>query len=465
MTDGGRSAVYVDGQVIVLSEMATFILDTVPDGVAVHIDGIESSVVAEFGPPPPPGDAKMLTRGQVIDLLAHGVLIDDAPTVATAPTVRSTESLYAALAHLRSTHQSRWHLPNDVSPAEFLASARQHHVLPFLAHHSHRLDLPTDLDAAMTAASTRVNASVRVLVGELAHALEALTRADVRALVFKGLALATQAYGHASVRGAGDLDLLVSPQDLVAAHEALVRAGWRHDPTYPRPAPSWAWRHMVRTGYELTLESDVSILDLHWHLSPMKSTSPSFDDLWRRREVLDIGGRQVPTLSRYDALAHSAAHSAKDQWRWLRSLLDVHLLASDARTWQPNRRLRHDELVTLGLAVLALGRPETAPTVVDQAALAALPHRERVIALHVGTEQSHVPPETPGTTLARSLRAIWRSRSSVTEVPRVVSSSLLPTWLTVDEQAASAAAAVPRLLSRRARLMTRRVMRRDASTR
>ena len=35
-----------------------------------------------------------------------------------------------------------------------------------------------------------------------------------------------------------------------------------------------------------------------------------------------------PPCRAYDALAHSAGHAAKDRWRWLRSLLDVHVLAS-----------------------------------------------------------------------------------------------------------------------------------------
>ena len=62
----------------------------------------------------------------------------------------------------------------------------------------------------MTAVGTRTEASVEVLVGELVHALDALDRAGVRALAFKGLALAAQAYGDAAARGAGDLDLLVA---------------------------------------------------------------------------------------------------------------------------------------------------------------------------------------------------------------------------------------------------------------
>ncbi|WP_107766533.1 nucleotidyltransferase family protein [Nocardioides terrigena] len=457
--EDGRAAVYVDDQVIVLSEMATVILDTVQDNGTARLDDITQVVLDEFGPPPRPGDAAEMTRNQVLDLIAHGVLVDDDPIVATAPTQRSTEALKDALRHLRSSDHTRWQIPEDVTPGEFLASGRQHHVTSLVAHHIDRLVLPSDLESALRMTTTRTDASVRLLAGELGRALDALDRAGVRALAIKGLALSAQAYGDSTVRGAGDLDLVVPPADVATAHKALVEAGWRHDPAHPIPGSSWAWRHALRTGYELTLESDTSVVDLHWHLSPMKSTCPSFDDLWKRREVLNLGHREVSTLSRYDALAHSAAHSAKDEWRWMRSLVDVHALASDSRTWHADRPLRHDELVTLGLSVLALGRPDCAPPVVDHAVRLAQPYWDDSTALHLHTLQTHVSPATPGTTLIRTLRGSWRSRSAITEVPRVLSRSLLPTWLTVDEPSTTVLVAAPRVMARRIRLMIGRLAR------
>lgn len=456
--EGGRAAVYVDDQVIVLSEIATVILDAVPELGIATLNSLTAAVVAEFGPPPPPGSATDLTRDQVMELVAHGVLADEDPTLPSTPTARSTKAVRDALRHIRATDQLRWQLPPDVAPAELLASAHQHHVLPFLAHHASRLDLPTGLESALAVAATRADASVDVLVDELGRALDALDRAGVRAIVFKGVALATQAYGDPSARGAGDLDLLVPPADLATAHTALSGAGWRPDPAYPEPGPSWAWRHQVRTGYELTLTSTVSAIDLHWHLLPTRGTSPAFDQLWVRRQVLDIGGHRVPTLSRYDALAHSAAHSAKDQWRWLRSLLDVHVLASDTQTWTPDRPLRDDELITLGLAVRAFGLPDCSPVVVSQAVSAAEPHWAEVVALHTNTERVHDSPATPGTSLMRSIRGAWRTGAAVPELPRVISRSLLPPWLTVEEPSPHAVVAVPRVLSRRTRGMARRVL-------
>ena len=94
-----------------------------------------------------------------------------------------------------------------------------------------------------------------MLAADLSVALAALRDADVRALAFKGVALSAQAYGDFSLRGAGDLDVLVAPEDLERAHGVLRSAGWAPAPGYPTPGPSWAWRHFVRTGNELLLSS------------------------------------------------------------------------------------------------------------------------------------------------------------------------------------------------------------------
>ena len=81
-------------------------------------------------------------------------------------------------------------------------------------------------------------------------------------------------------------------------------------------------------GHELLLSNSETDIDLHWHLVPTRGTFPDFDTLWDRREDVMVDGSSTPTLSAYDALAHSAGHAAKDRWRWMRSMLDVHVLAS-----------------------------------------------------------------------------------------------------------------------------------------
>jgi hypothetical protein len=217
---------------------------------------------------------------------------------------------------------------------------------------------------------------------------------------------------------------------------------------FPRPGGSWAWRRLVRDYYELSLERDGgSAIDLHWHLGPVRNAFPDFDAMWSRRASVSIGGRAVSTLSAYDALAHSASHSAKDHWRWLRGLLDVRLLMADPTTWRAaDRPLRHDQLLTVGLAARMLGVPAGAPPVVHEAVRMAAGAWDTAIARQAGPSHVDIHTRVPGTGLYRALLALSRAGADTGDLRRQLSTSLLPLTTTADRGASSAWVAVPRVM-------------------
>ncbi len=90
--EDGRSAVFVNEQVIVLSEIATAILQVIPPDGSVTLEHLTNEVVAEFGPPAPPLDAGTLVTQQVHDLVAHSVLNTDEPTSNDALTPQAVQS-------------------------------------------------------------------------------------------------------------------------------------------------------------------------------------------------------------------------------------------------------------------------------------------------------------------------------------------------------------------------------------
>jgi hypothetical protein len=464
-----RSVVMVDESVLGLSPIATAILEAVPVGTEVSLQALTDHVVAIFGPPDHSQSASSLTRQQVWDLVAHNVLVVvedeqpvDRPPAATRerpgdlPRGEPDEAVTAlrdALRHLRSDTPGRWVAPDSLGPEALVRAARQHHVVPYLGAHLDRLALPDGAGPAIDVAAGRQRAGAALLAADLSVALAALTRAGVPALAFKGVALAAQAYGDYAARGAGDLDLLVAPTEVARAHEALTAAGWRPAPACPVPGPSWAWRHLVQSGNELTLIGDRSEIDLHWDLSPVRGTFPSFETLWERREIVTVAERPVPTLSAYDALAHSAGHAAKDEWRWLRSMLDVHVLAAAQAAWLAvDRPLRTDQLLTLGLVVHEFGLPPGAPPVAALAAQRVGASRLRRVRLHhERTAPRHQPRTVPGHALLSLLRTAWLTDRSFTQVALLLRRSAFPPWLTADLDSPKAVVAVPTILARRTR--------------
>ncbi|WP_167288802.1 nucleotidyltransferase domain-containing protein [Nocardioides seonyuensis] len=455
--EDGRGVVMVGESVLVLTEVATAIVEAVPDASTLTVAEVAASVVEVFGEPDAPHTAEGLTLQHVHDLVAHGVLEivegsrDGTASLLDQRTRRdAVEAVRSALRHVLSGGTDRWSLPPSVESDAFVKAAHQHHVVAFLALHLDRLTLPPRARSVLLADAAHLQAGARILATDLARALEVLDAAGVRALAFKGVALAVQAHGDLTARGAGDLDLLVAPADLERAHAALTRAGWSPAPEYPVPGPSWAWRHFVRTHNELTLESATSSIDLHWHLAPTRSTFPPFDDLWLRRDLVEVAGRAVPTLSPYDALAHSAGHAARDRWRWLRSLVDVHLLASRSDVWsEANRPLRSDQLLTLGVAVRMLGDLPGAPAVVVRAVSESSDVWKQALADQLSTEVDHRALATPGQQFTRNLRTLARTRGTPTEAARLLSRSALPPWLTSQETSPHALVAAPKVLARR----------------
>ncbi|MFW6772743.1 nucleotidyltransferase family protein [Nocardioides sp. CPCC 205120] len=241
-------------------------------------------------------------------------------------TPASVEAVREALRVVLADDGRVFRLPAGVGEDEFLAAADRHRVVVFLSMHLDRLDLPTAVTEELRSRGRRGRLPCLLMAHDLHRALEVLATAGVRALTVKGVALAAQAYGDYTARGSGDLDLLVPPDQVEAAHGALRSAGWLPAGAYPAPGPAWAWRFTVRNYCELPLSGQGVSVDLHWHLATAHDAFPGFDELWDRRVLVDVGGRDVATLGIRDALEHSASHAAKDDWAWLRSVLDVHLL-------------------------------------------------------------------------------------------------------------------------------------------
>ena len=143
----------------------------------------------------------------------------------------------------------------------------------------------------------------------------------------------------------------------------LAEHGWEPR-TFGSASPgTWAWRHLVRTFNEIAFDGRASSVDLHWRLDPSPGALPDFAEAWARRDVVPVDDVvAVPTLSPADAFEHSCWHAAKDEWRWLRSLVDVHRLARLPAVWEAvDRPLSAPVRNTLAVTGHLLGLPAAVP--------------------------------------------------------------------------------------------------------
>jgi hypothetical protein len=334
--------------------------------------------------------------------------------------------------------------------AELLDAIAAQRVVELLHERADVLALPGPLVADLARVRAASRRQVHVQVVDLHRASAALDAAGVPHLFFKGLALAVQTTGDAAARGPGDLDVLVPAAAAPTALDALARAGWTAGPRAPRPG-TWAWRWLDRIYGAQTLTGPGAVLDLHWRLDATLDALPGFDDLWARRALVDLAGREVATLGARDALAHSCLHAAKDEWRWLRSLVDVHRLAgrADLRTRPPARL----ELTTLAVTRARGGLPAGLPDDL----VAALAGVGPDAVLRAGHAQDGDATTTPHAASRWLARYQLEASSSSRDVRRLVAALLVPAGDLDGITARSGRSGLPRAVGRRVyRLVSRR---------
>ena len=157
-----------------------------------------------------------------------------------------------------------------------------------------------------------------------------LMDADVRSLIVKGPTLAVLAYTNVADRPINDLDFLIEPSQSQRAESALLAAGYI--PQWSADGPE-ARMIKPRVGAAVFFHEKLPVaIDLHRQLTlGWQDPIWSFDELWRRRTDVVVGGVSLPTLGRNDLLLYLLIHGSKPDHAWARVgwLLDVALLTQN----------------------------------------------------------------------------------------------------------------------------------------
>src|SRR4051794_5586707 len=220
---------------------------------------------------------------------------------------------------------------------EFLRLVDRHRVAPLVQSSGwfDQGDAPPEVREAVLAIARRAGAKSLRALALARDAIAALADAGVSAVVLKGVALAAGAYGSVSARAVGDVDVLVAPDAVRAAVDALREAGFEwlgfHAPRDPeryeqvsavldRPA-----RFPLRCV--TLLARDELRLELHWRLF-VNSRLMSVDPGWvEAPEVVDVGGVPLPTLPAGAEWMYVLVHGSNHFWARMQWLADVTALA------------------------------------------------------------------------------------------------------------------------------------------
>jgi hypothetical protein len=241
---------------------------------------------------------------------------------AVAVVVVATRSALAIERGEQSTGPVDW---ASASPADVSAAVQLHRVTAVVMAHAQALEMPASLsDSLREALRVQTFAGLR-LAGQSLRAVDAVAAAGLPVLLFKGVALSAASTGSLTARGAGDIDLLVRPEDVPAAHDALTAAGWEGEPM--PPAGRWrSWYLAMRR--ERSYVNEASSIDLHWRIGWHTRPLPSAAILLDRAGSVAFADREVPTLAPPDAVAAACYHATVDRYARLKLLVDVARLVS-----------------------------------------------------------------------------------------------------------------------------------------
>lgn len=215
----------------------------------------------------------------------------------------------------------------------------------------------------------------------LAALLHLFGTAGIPVLVLKGLPLAVSLYGTIAGRGVGDIDLLVAPASLPAADALLRGAGYRRrGGAFVEHGPKAARERVKEVSY--AHRTDGMVVELHQRLTENpRLLACDFADLWRRRDMVEVGGAPVPTLPADLLPVYLAIHGACHCWerlRWLSDLADLlRLRGGLGPAEEAARRLGLEAPLRQAVALchLWLGWPAETPPLARPQALAAFVRR------------------------------------------------------------------------------------------
>lgn len=207
------------------------------------------------------------------------------------------------------------------------AFAVSHAVAPLLlmnvrAHLSGAV--PPALLARLAIACQSEAARSMNLARELAALVSALDAAGVRAISFKGPALALSAYGSLALRSSSDLDILVAPADVTKAADVLAERGY---PAMNIPPERMSAHLRTECEHAFLGGAGRVTVDLHWQLfRRYLGRAPAFDALWARSARVRVHDADVAVLGNDDLLVMLCQHGSSHAWERLRWVCDVNEL-------------------------------------------------------------------------------------------------------------------------------------------
>ncbi|MGC1416369.1 MAG: nucleotidyltransferase family protein [Candidatus Acidiferrum sp.] len=260
-------------------------------------------------------------------MIPNEIMQELTPCLRTAP-ARAEMELLLCCARTRPnpemSQRIRESARKEIDWVQFVRLALRHGTLSLTCRNLHKICpdiVPSGVLQPLQARHEADATESRLLAKELIEILAFLDAHRIPAVPFKGPALSVRLYGDLSLRGFGDLDIMVCEQDVLRARRLLIDRGY---------APEWVetgeLSQFLREKHELLLyrvDGKVRV-DLHWRFTSRSACLAGDPDRFLQHlETISIEGEEVRSLPLETYLLLLSMHAAKHQWVQLKFICDT----------------------------------------------------------------------------------------------------------------------------------------------
>ncbi|MCX8477809.1 MAG: nucleotidyltransferase family protein [Sphingomonas sp.] len=206
--------------------------------------------------------------------------------------------------------------------------------------------VPAKVRASIAARAREAAASDLFLAAETARLQQRFDEAAMPALFVKGATAGILAYGGLGVKQSWDIDLLTTPECLLAAIDLLACDGY--ELVVPAGLTGDALRRFAIFFHEAQLRDGRGVtVELHWRLFSKLQIMSGVTALSECQEVW-IGGRMVRTLADELLIPYLIGHGQEHGWSRLKWLADLNALLLGRSAEEFERVIRQGDAMGIG---------------------------------------------------------------------------------------------------------------------
>jgi Uncharacterised nucleotidyltransferase len=203
-----------------------------------------------------------------------------------------------------------------------LAKAHPHALIPLLYRNMSELcpdRVPPAVLQQLESDYKVISERNRANTEEMIKVLRSMESAGIRAVPYKGPALAVLAHGDITLRKFWDLDIVIRPRDIIAAKALLISHGYQWHPFQGQvTGRNEARNFRLWHEYNFVHPDTNAIIDLHWRIAPRRFPfNVDLDDLWKHLVPVRLLDEEIWTFPPEVLLLLLCVHGSKDLW-WRR---------------------------------------------------------------------------------------------------------------------------------------------------